>query len=268
MEPLQDAREYLQRAYTWADAQLAEAIEAIYRGDAATATRGLDDAAAALSASGLPDDLAEMIAVRVRYLRWQAERIGKAPTEVAQLRLKLLNDLHQLTGSRYAIGTSRSYIIQLRTIDLRDQGKPYPPVEFQADLAQIPAELFTKELRLYLSAWAFLNGDLELVDECYGVFMLEADGFMSAFLWQRVNLMQLLLRGTAQTRDVEELLTLMEHPNQWHDFEMLLLPACIKHGLLDSPDTCQILGQTLHDLHTGSQEMPKRRRRTGRIRRD
>lgn len=268
MDSQEDKQVYLNRAYTWTGKHLRDAVQAIYLEDAATALRCLESAPHALAQSGLPDELKEAITVRLRYTRCQAECIGKPRAEVRRMREAMLTDLRQVTGSSYTSGTAHSYIIQLRTIDQRDYGAPYPSSEFHDDLAQIPEEMFTKELRLYLAAWAFMNGDLDLVDECFAVFMLEADGFMSAFLWQRVNLMQLLMRGTAQARDVEELLALMEHPNHWHDFDMLLLPACIERGLLDDPNTCMILGQTLHDLHAAPKQMPKRRQRTGRIRRD
>jgi hypothetical protein len=265
MDSIQARRDYLQAAYTWADTHCTEAIKAIYCADRDTALVVLAAAAEQLPGSGLPAELLDMVGVRIRYMRWQAERIGCSASEVTRLRQELIAELQQHAGDVYGTGVARCYLLQLRTIDERDHGMPYPVEDFHADLEAIPSELRTKELLLYFSAWAFLHSDMALIEECFGVYTVESEGFMADFLWQRANLMYQLLKDRATSRDVIELIRRVEHPNQWHDVEMIMLPTCIRRGLLDD-EACQALGKLLQNHNAYPPQMPPRRVRTTHIR--
>lgn len=260
--------DYIQRAFTWVDAHLGQAVQSAYRDERDRALAELAEGLAELSGSDLPGDLQDQVRVRGRYMRWQIECMGRSASAEAQLRSELIHEFEGYRGSVYGENAAHTYLLQLRTLAWRDDGVIYPHAGFRADLKSLDSWGWTLEVFIYISTCAFWHRDMEVMEECFTAFTAHADGFMADYLWQRANLMYQLLKGGATVRDLTEMLRRIEHPHQWTDIERVLLPACIEQGLFHDNAACAALGALLRKLNTTTPSMPKRMNATGRIRRD
>ena len=103
--------------------------------------------------------------------------------------------------------------------------------EIDGFLDSIPAALVTS-IRFTITTWAFDHSDLELIEQSYEHYLTNPPVSMGQAQWQRVNLMYLLLKGKATSRDVQESIKTLELIPQINDFRERLWPAAKRAGLI------------------------------------
>ena len=186
-----------ERINAWYAGHCTPVVQAIYVKDGFLAESMLAHAHADLAASGLMED--EQIALRYRicYLQWQMERICQDHDQEAAHARRACADLERPADGPVAEIVRNIVLLQMRTTCLRDSILPYPPEEFETHFRAVEQEFRTLEFWHYVSKWAFLNRRQDYLGQALEVHTIHADGFMSDFLWQRINIMLLLLKGAA-----------------------------------------------------------------------
>lgn len=222
-----------ERINAWYSKHCVPIVRAIYVKDGQSAESLMADALANLAASDLEEDLQEALRYRLRYMQWQMERICQSKENEASHAEQACVDLESSTDGTIANIMRSNVLMQIRTTCLRDGILPYPAEEFESHFHAVLQEFRSLEFWHYVSTWAFLNRRQDYLGEALEVHTIHADGFMSDFLWQRINLMLLLLKGQAGKTDVIELIKRINNSFQWQNVERVILPACKECGLVD-----------------------------------
>ena len=256
----------LERAHRWFNEHCPAVFEKLHDYDREGGLEALAGVEAELQITDeLPVELKEYLAVRLRYVRWQAERLDRSPQEIEPLQAALLAELAVPVPNELATGARRSYLIQLRTMMLRDGEADYPPAEFKAHYAAIPPELHTSELDLYVASWGYLARDVEVLAEILEDYTVNPGVYQTSFVWQAINLMYQLVTTKASARDVAEMLRALQHLRHWQFVEKLLWRECSDLGLVDEHNE-QRLAEKLEELGATDRPFTQIERRTKRMR--
>ena len=106
-----------------------------------------------------------------------------------------------------------------------------------------------RQLWHVLAMWAFLHRDRELLGRAYELFLLHPGTSLNQVLWQRVNLMHLLLAGRARCCDVLETIRVLSVHPQVEEFRRLILPECIRCGIADV-NVQRLLDERIEELRS------------------
>ncbi|GEM_PF-2138585 len=256
----------LERAHRWFNEHCPAVFEKLHDYDREGGLEALVKVAAELQAADeLSAELKEYLVVRLRYVRWQAERLDRGPAEIEPLRAALLTELAEPVPNELATGARRSYLIQLRTMMLRDGKQDYPPAEFKAHFAAIPPEMHTSELDLYVASWGYLARDVGVLEQIFEDYTVNPGVYQTSFVWQAINLMYQLVKDKASARDVTEMLNALQHLRHWQFVEKLVWRECTDLGLVDEYNE-QRLAEKLEELGAPDQAFTQIERRTKRMR--
>lgn len=206
---------------------------AFYQNDPRAAAAALERADTTLRQSNIEQPWRMMLQDKLRYLEYHLHRHLSPPTVLSGMLDDLLTTY--ATRAEFPLATSmrKALTLQLRVITERDGGRPYPPVEFYADFAGVVPGLWSSEVDYYVATWAYRHNDSLLVEQVLGRFTVQPGPMFGDFIWQHVNLMHQLQRGTATTRDVEELVRRLDNPRLWQAIEETVWPDCVRLSLVD-----------------------------------
>ena len=233
LEITYDAAEAVKCLNDWYRQYCVPVVQAIYVNDDRLARSLLAQATDKLDSGDFSEDTKEALRYRLRYIQWQIDRICQAPGQ-AELEARCVRDeLSRPATGPIADIVRNNVLMQMRTTCLRDDILDYPDEEFELHYSAVDEEFRTLEFWHYVSTWAFLNRQQHYLEKALEVHTIHADGFMSDFLWQRINLMLLMLQGRASKLDVIELIKRIDNVFQWRNVEKVIWPACQKAGLVD-----------------------------------
>ena len=219
---------------SWYGKHCVPVVQAIYVKDENAAVSRLANARYILETSDLSKDIKNALRYRLRYIQWQMERICQTYSQVAIHAQQACNALGLPAGGPVAEIVRNMVLVQMRTTCLRDNILPYPAEEFEVHFKAVDAAFRSLEFWHYVSTWAFLSRRQDYLGQALEVHTIHADGFMSDFLWQRINLMLQLLKGAAASVDVIELIKRIDNELQWQNVEKVIWPACQQAGLVDA----------------------------------
>ncbi|MBN2082365.1 hypothetical protein JW859_09185 [bacterium] len=249
------------RAHNWFNEHLLSTFQAMNNFESDSALADLGKARRELAESNLGAELIAMLIIRLRYVEFQIRRLTCDAAEFLQLRGELLEFLAQPEANQLAAAVRSSYLIQLRTQMLRDEGVAYPVAEFHAHYDQIPAELYTSELDLYIACWAYLAKDQEVLAKVFGEYTLNPGHYQARFVWQVINFMYQLLTEKAAVRDVLEMIKALGHPRHWHFLEKTAWPEVVELGLV-TPEVAAALAERIAKLQPQDETTTRPEKRT------
>ncbi|MBN2082401.1 hypothetical protein JW859_09370 [bacterium] len=221
------------RLTDWYQQWCAPIVKAVYDQDFRLVQQLITQVRQRLAASDLDADGKQSLALRIRYVEWQAERILNPHVRAEQLNRDILAALADVDAGPISQSLACIIRLQVRSTLLRDEQADYPAVDFERDFAGVLPEMRSLEFWHYVSSWAFLKQRVDFVEQAMAEHTIHADGYMSDFLWQRINLMYQVLKGKATRQDVEEIVKRLENMFQWVNVEKVLWPALEETGLVD-----------------------------------
>lgn len=186
-----------------------------------------------LANSDMETDVAGYLAVRLRYVQLQAEKMNCSADESIALRTALLNELSIADENELASAGRRVLRIQLCTQMLRDGEADYSVEQFREDVDGIPREFYTSEFSLYVASCAYMHGETKILESVFIDFTLNPGVFQTSFVWQALNLMYQMATGKATSRDAEETIKVLQHIRHWRFIEKLVWLDVVDRGLVD-----------------------------------
>lgn len=239
-----DSSAGLDPALAWLNEHCKPYFGALFADDYSAAGSALKRASTALSRSQLPTPLRKAAQDKLRYLEYHLYRSTASPELASGMLSDLLREFSRTTKAPAVAAMRRSLVLQLKIIAERDDGVDYTSKDFHADLAAVPPELRSHEVEYHVAIWAYQHGDVGLLEHVLSQFTVKPGGHYGDFIWQHVNLMHHLQKGTATTRDVEEMVRRVDHPRMWRSVESTVWSECVKRGLVDGK-TAGMLAQKL-----------------------
>jgi hypothetical protein len=224
----------LECAHSWFNDHCRELYHKLHDFDHDGALQQLAIVRRELAESELPHDIAGYLAVRLRYVQLQAEKIEASADESMALRAALLEELTAADENELATAARRVLRIQLYAQMQRDGEAEYPVEEFRKDYCDIPSELYTREFSLYAASCAYMHAEIDTLEKIFIDFTLNPGVFQTSFVWQALNLMYQMATGKATERDAEETIKVLQHIRHWRFIEKLVWQEVVKRGLVDA----------------------------------
>jgi len=225
--------ERLDDVLKWLDEQSKPFIRALLTDDHSAAASALKRLGSEAKQTDFDASQRTIVRDRLRYMEFHLHRDVAKPKVAAGMLKDLLREFMGAVDDPLVAAMRRTYVLQLRIIDERDGGKDYPPKELHATLADLPPDVRANELEYHLAVWAFRHDEPELVEQALRHFTCRPAQIYGDFIWQHVNLMHQLNKGSATCRDVEEIVRRIEHPRMWKSVEATVWPECVKRSLVD-----------------------------------
>jgi hypothetical protein len=236
-------------------------VESVYRKNFAAARAAMDKALAALPTSGLAPESRESLKYHLAYLQWQIDKLEVQRGTMVPAPDQLL----KRAVSVFAESIRNQLLMQIRIIHDRDGSRPFTPDEFHDSFRRVMAFHQSCEFWHYVATWAFLNQHADLVAEAMGNLTVNADGYLSDYLWQRANLMHQILKRTVTPRDIREYLKLLQVDLHVNDCRMVIWPVLQERGLVDDALE-QEFAELAARIHEQEPKPPGRERSTRGIR--
>jgi hypothetical protein len=243
-------------------------IEALYLKDEAAGKAALSRLRTQLSADtalDLTDSQREVLSLYACWLEWQLTIVFRDEDRAAK-REWLLAQLAQVQQTELGEVMRAKLELQLHINNEGPGLLSFMPDDFHAVYRRIPAEHRHGELMYYAASWAFRHRDLSVLEECFEHFTIYADGHISDYVWQYVNLMYQLMCEKAGFKDVVEHLKRMEFMHQLIQFELHIQPELERQGLLTAQLSEEIeqtrIRLELSPPHKPVPEAPTKRIRT------
>lgn len=251
----------------WHQQWLVPVVQALFRHDGAGARAALAAAHAAPRPENLSAEFLCYIAYRLDYLAFQTELSYPSGADLPALYTAALKALETPPEGALAERMRSRLKLQLRCIADSDGVAPLEPAEFDELLKDGVARGANAEMWYFATGWAFARQRKDVVQAALEFLTVESTRYFADFLWQRVNLMYLLLEGRARKQDVLELIKRIEFANQLEAVERRLWPACEQAGLVDAAAQAA-LATRREQLQAAEPRVPRAAHPTGRIRRD
>jgi len=251
------------RLTDWYQQWCSPVVKAVYDQDLQRAQRLLVEARTALDASELDVDGKKALSLRIRYLDWQTERNLNPRADSWQITSTVLAEMSNVNEGEIAKSFAAILRLQMRSTLLRDEQADYPAVDFEQDFSEAHPDMRSLEFWHYVSSWAFLHKRVDYIEQAMAEHTLHADGYMSDFLWQRINPIYQALKGRATRQDVIEIVKRLENLFQWVNVEKVLWPALEEAGLVDD-EIRDLLAKQLNKIKDAPQA-PRRGPATKRI---
>lgn len=239
-----DSSAGLDPALAWLNEHCKPYFGALFADNYSAAGSALKRASTALNRSPLPTPLRKAAHDKLRYLEYHLYRSTASPELASGMLKDLLREFSRATNAPAVSAMRKSLVLQLKVIAERDDGAEYASRDFHADLAALPPELRSHEVDYHVAIWAYRHDDAALLEQVLSQFTVKPGRQYGEFIWQHVNLMHQMQKGTATTRDVEEIVRRVVHPRMWRSVEATVWPGCVKRGLVDGK-TAGMLAQKL-----------------------
>jgi hypothetical protein len=223
----------LEDVLQWLDEQSKPFFQALLTNDHSAAATALKRIGPESKQQDFDESQQAIVRDRMRYMEYHLYRDAAKPKVAAGMLKDLLREFSRPVEDPLVAALRRTYVLQLRIIDERDGGKSYPPRELHATVADLPPDVRANEVEYHLAVWAFRHDEPELIEQALRHFTCRPGQLYGDFIWQHVNLMHQLNKGSATCRDVEEIVRRIEHPRMWKTVEATVWPECVKRGLVD-----------------------------------
>ncbi|MCB1218260.1 hypothetical protein KDL44_12775 [bacterium] len=226
------AAEY-RRLLHWLSSLLRPVLDRVYTCSPELVEAELEQLASQIRSGSLARQHERVLRVHLLSIEMQARMdVSGLPPTPWQLRL-LLDLLEQRSPDLVCDLLLTRELLLWRLIADNSGLRPLDRGELELLLGRLEGLMEDRQLWHVLAMWAFRHGERELLARAYGIFLVNPGSSLNQALWQRVNLMYLLLDGRAGPRDVlESMRALSVHP-QVVEFRRHILPRCIEAGIAD-----------------------------------
>ena len=245
------------KLWAWWNPAVTPLVKAIYRKDVPLGTALIASFRESLEESGLDPDLRQAASYKFSFVSNQFYRITGTKSRQQAL-ADTITGLNEPSRGQVSAAIRAQLLIQAQTIAECIGEDGLPEDEFRSlyeDAAQAvrPAEFWH-----YVTSWGFLHDRIEFVKTALAELTVNSDGYQSDLVWQRANLIHLLMEGRAKERDVVELIKRLDNAVQWESIRRLVWPAIEQAGLHNSPLVQAALERKQRQFDERPDEVPRR----------
>ncbi|MCB1187643.1 hypothetical protein KDL29_10810 [bacterium] len=215
--------------------------------------------------SGMARQYERVLRVSLLSIEMQArmDLSGNAPS---QLQLRMILDMLERRSPELVCDLLLTRELLLWRLIADNHGViPLSRAELSVLLGRLDGLMEDRQLWHVLAMWAFMHHDHELMVRAAELFLVHPGASLNQALWQRVNLMYLLLEGRATRRDVLETLRVLSVHPQVEEFRRNILPACIAAGIADV-EVMRLLDERIAELRSQGYEWRGNEARTKSLR--
>jgi len=242
-------------------------VRALFQRDGNAARAGIKAACSAPRPADLTPDFARYVDYRLPYLAFQTELGFPNGGELGQAYDEALRGLDVPPAGEVSARTQARLRLQLRCYADMEGLQPLPAGEFDGLLREADELGFNAEMWYFATTWAFRHQRADVIAAALEYLTINSTRYFADFLWQRINLMHLLLAGRASRKDVLQLVKRIEFSSQTESLQRDIWPACTAAGLIDA-EVQQAFEKRQELLAQAPDAVPRPRRVTGRMRTD
>jgi hypothetical protein len=233
-KPEHDAASAVEAAcYSWSAEYIRPVLNVLQQRNFDQAQHLLELARAALPSSGLDTATTEGLSLNLTMLGWQIGWTRADCNWNLQSYAAARAHLEQPARTSSANYQRLRHLLQLRIKADLDKLEALTRPEVDRLLDGLGQGERDSSVWHTLADWAFRHRDLELLERSYVVTLTNPAEYQGQAIWQRINLMHLLLSGKAARRDVAETIETLQVLPQLRDFMLNLWPECETLGLVD-----------------------------------